>query len=292
MTLKSFLLHGGASLCLLLPAMASAQETPDHAAVRPAAAAHSDEGAARAVKGGKRPAIGRAKTPEKAPDTAHPGLSRPESPPRNGANPANGPQEGGGPRTLPPQQPPTGTGLRPSMSSRPGPGDEGQPPPDRRAETAPPRAANPAPGPRPSQRPANTAKLSGWSRPPAAGPARQEAAASWRDTHQRWDGNAPWRQDHNWWRGSEAFSLFAGVRVGYYFVPGHGYVAYPADYRPRAWKVGEYLPNWLWGASVGDYWTYGLPEAPEGCAWIWVDRDVALIDTSDGYILDIAQDVW
>jgi hypothetical protein len=35
-----------------------------------------------------------------------------------------------------------------------------------------------------------------------------------------------------------------------------------------------------------------LPPPPYGCVWVWLNGDVALIDRSDGYILDIARNVW
>jgi Ni/Co efflux regulator RcnB len=43
---------------------------------------------------------------------------------------------------------------------------------------------------------------------------------------------------------------------------------------------------------VRDFWRYGLPAPPNGCVWVWVGQDVALIDLDDGYILDIIPNVW
>jgi hypothetical protein len=31
---------------------------------------------------------------------------------------------------------------------------------------------------------------------------------------------------------------------------------------------------------------------PPGCAWIWVDDDIALVDLDDGDVLDIVHNVW
>jgi len=71
-----------------------------------------------------------------------------------------------------------------------------------------------------------------------------------------------------------------------------GYISVPHQYRRHHWQAGQYLPNWFWRYAVREYWSYGLPDPPDGCAWVWVNNDVALIDLSDGYILDIVHNVW
>jgi Ni/Co efflux regulator RcnB len=75
-------------------------------------------------------------------------------------------------------------------------------------------------------------------------------------------------------------------------VPERGYVAIPRAYRDRRWREGDYLPAWFRTYTVGDYRRLGLPRPPRGCEWVWLNGDVALIDRSDGYILDIARQVW
>jgi Ni/Co efflux regulator RcnB len=142
-----------------------------------------------------------------------------------------------------------------------------------------------------AQKPAGIARLGGWSRP-ARGPARDQAAQQWRQGHQGWDQSAPWRRDRNWWRGNDAFSLYVGVRSGFFFIPEIGYVSAPRQYRGHHWQAGQYLPNWFWRYRVSDYWNYGLPEPPDGCFWVWVNNDMALIDTGDGFILDIVHNAW
>ena len=144
---------------------------------------------------------------------------------------------------------------------------------------------------RQSARPAKVQVLAGWSRP-AAGPAQAQAGQQWRSAHTGWDSGARWRGDSNWWRGDAGFRLFRGVRVGFFFIPELGYVSAPAEYRDRHWNAGDQLPNWYWRYQVRDFWNYGLPQPPDGCAWVWVGNDVALIDASDGYILDIDHNAW
>jgi Ni/Co efflux regulator RcnB len=140
-------------------------------------------------------------------------------------------------------------------------------------------------------RPANVQVLSGWNRA-AAGPAQAQAGQQWRQAHSGWDSGARWRGNQNWWRGDAGFRLFGGERIGFFFIPELGYISAPAEYRSHHWRAGDQLPNWFWRYQVRDYWNYGLPEPPDGCAWVWVNNDVALIDTSDGYILDIDHNVW
>lgn len=130
-----------------------------------------------------------------------------------------------------------------------------------------------------------------WSRG-LHGPDRDRAGRDWRDQHRNWDRNSPWRRDPNWWRHDRGFRRYLGPRLGFFFIPDLGYYAVPSMYEQRYWTVGEYLPNWFWRFEVRDYYRYGLATPPDGCAWVWVDDDVALIDLSDGYIIDIVHNLW
>ena len=133
--------------------------------------------------------------------------------------------------------------------------------------------------------------LSGWNRS-IRGPERAQLGQQWRSQHHNWDQNAPWRSNRNWWRGDSSFRLFYGPRIGFFFFPDYGYVAAPPQYRNHYWRAGDYLPDWFWRYKVRNYGRYGLPSPPDGCAWIWLSGDVALVDLSDGYILDIVYNVW
>jgi Ni/Co efflux regulator RcnB len=66
----------------------------------------------------------------------------------------------------------------------------------------------------------------------------------------------------------------------------------PLQYWDHRWQVGERLPSWFWRYEIHDWWAYGLPAPPPGCGWVWLDHGVALIDLSDGYIIDIEYGVW
>jgi Ni/Co efflux regulator RcnB len=133
--------------------------------------------------------------------------------------------------------------------------------------------------------------LGDWDRR-VVGEDRDRSANEWRNRHQGWDGNASWHRSLNWWRGHPGFRNYYGPRFHFFFIPGYGYISPPLDYWGRHWRVGEYLPPWFWRYEVRDYWLYGLPTPPPGCAWVWVDHDVALVDMSDGYIIDIVYGVW
>lgn len=133
--------------------------------------------------------------------------------------------------------------------------------------------------------------LTGWDSH-SRGSDQLRRGQQWRNQHRDLDRDAPWRRDRTWWRGDARFRLFTGPRLGFLFFPSFGYVVEPPQYRDHRWSAGEYLPNWFWRYTVADYWTYGLPAPPEGCAWVWLNRDVALVDLSDGYVLDIVRDVW
>ena len=143
-------------------------------------------------------------------------------------------------------------------------------------------------GGRGSQAPA---PLTGWDRN-ARGPAQVELGQQWRSQHHGWDQSAPWRSNRNWWRGDSAFRQFSGPRIGFFFFPGFGYIAAPQQYRNHYWRAGDDLPRWFWRYRVSQYWRYGLPTPPDGCSWIWLDGDVALVDLSDGYIVDLVSNVW
>jgi len=148
-----------------------------------------------------------------------------------------------------------------------------------------PSAVRPPPAPRAPP------ALSGWNRN-VRGQQRAEAGQQWRGQHRNWDQNAPWRGNHDWWRSYSSFRLFSGVRTGFFFFPDYGYIAAPQAYRDHHWQAGDYPPRWFWRYSVKDYASYGLPRPPNGCMWVWLNGDVALIDRSDGYILDIVEDLW
>jgi Ni/Co efflux regulator RcnB len=114
----------------------------------------------------------------------------------------------------------------------------------------------------------------------------------WRGAHSGWNHTVIWGSNHDWWRGRSEFRGYAGPRVGFWFIPGVGYYQAPQAYWGRHWGYGDYLPQMLWQYQVNDWADYGLPPPPWGCAWVWIDGGVALIDLSDGYVLDVEYGLW
>ena len=53
------------------------------------------------------------------------------------------------------------------------------------------------------------------------------------------------------------------------------------------WIVGEYLPAFFWTYAIADYDSYGLPPPPDGCGYVWLNGQIAIIDLGDGYVVDV-----
>jgi Ni/Co efflux regulator RcnB len=70
--------------------------------------------------------------------------------------------------------------------------------------------------------------------------------------------------------------------------------AFPRGFGLRAWSFGEYLPGPYFEREyvLYDYWSYGLPQPPAGFEWLRVGSDALLVRPVDGYILDVAQDLF
>ncbi|WP_396593633.1 RcnB family protein [Brevundimonas sp. R86498] len=113
----------------------------------------------------------------------------------------------------------------------------------------------------------------------------------------RWNQN-DWRRDwnrsrsHDWWRNDRGFRGYTGFRSGFYFAPNYGYYAVPRAYFGQRWYPGSYLPSIFWRYSLNDYRTYGLGYPPPGTQWVAVDTTIYLIDSRDGYIIEVIHDAW
>jgi hypothetical protein len=113
----------------------------------------------------------------------------------------------------------------------------------------------------------------------------------------RWNQN-DWRRDWNrgrsndWWRNDRSFRGYSGYRFGFYFAPNYGYYSVPRNYWGQRWYRGDYLPSIFWRYRLSDYRTYGLGYPPPGTQWVAVDTTIYLIDSYDGYILEVIYDAW
>lgn len=100
------------------------------------------------------------------------------------------------------------------------------------------------------------------------------------------------RRPPYWWRGRPEFVGYAGVRRGYYFAPGFGYVAVPREYWGRRWVVGGVLPPPLRRYYVVDPLAYGVALPPPGYAWVYAGDGIVLTAIATGLIVDALQHLW
>jgi Ni/Co efflux regulator RcnB len=70
--------------------------------------------------------------------------------------------------------------------------------------------------------------------------------------------------------------------------------AFPRGFGYRVWSFGEFLPAPFFVAdyTLYDYWDYGLPQPPPGFEWVRVGADALLVRPVDGYILDVAHNLF
>jgi Ni/Co efflux regulator RcnB len=117
------------------------------------------------------------------------------------------------------------------------------------------------------------------------------------DFRNRWNQNQ-WRRDWNrnrgydWWRNDRGFRGYNGFRFGFYFAPGYGYYSVPRNYWGQRWYPGDYLPSVFWRYRLNDWRTFGLGFPPPGTQWVAVDNHIYLIDSYDGYIIEVIFDAW
>jgi hypothetical protein len=117
------------------------------------------------------------------------------------------------------------------------------------------------------------------------------------DFRNRWNQDQ-WRRDWNrnrgydWWRNDRGFRGYNGFRFGFYFAPGHGYYSVPRNYWGQRWYPGDYLPSVFWRYQLNDWRTFGLGFPPPGTQWVAVDNHIYLIDSYDGYIIEVIFDAW
>lgn len=81
------------------------------------------------------------------------------------------------------------------------------------------------------------------------------------------------------------------MRFGFFFAPGYGYYN-AGNYWGRHYYEGDYLPSFFFRYRVIDPYFYGLPPAPPGCAWVYVDNNILLIDMYDGYVIEVIDQAW
>lgn len=70
--------------------------------------------------------------------------------------------------------------------------------------------------------------------------------------------------------------------------------AFPRGFGYRAWSYGQFLPSPFFSNNytLYDYWNYGLSAPPYGFEWVRVGDDALLVRPADGYILDVARNLF
>ncbi|MBX9708715.1 MAG: RcnB family protein [Caulobacteraceae bacterium] len=66
----------------------------------------------------------------------------------------------------------------------------------------------------------------------------------------------------------------------------------PRNYWGQRWYPGDYLPSVFWRYRLNDWRTFGLGFPPPGTQWVAVDNHIYLIDSYDGYIIEVIFDAW
>lgn len=141
----------------------------------------------------------------------------------------------------------------------------------------------------------------GWDRDRNNGGRNWQSDRNGRRNYNGWNGRwnqNDWRRDWNrgrsndWWRNDRGFRGYSGYRFGFYFAPNYGYYSVPRNYWGQRWYAGDYLPSIFWRYQLNDYRTYGLGYPPPGTQWVAVDTTIYLIDSFDGYIIEVIYDAW
>jgi Ni/Co efflux regulator RcnB len=118
---------------------------------------------------------------------------------------------------------------------------------------------------------------------------RRELREDRRDMRQtqRWS-----RGNRDWWRGRSDFRGYSGLRAGFWFAPGYGYIRSDPRYARHIWRRGEYVPSAYRRYYVPDPYLYGLRAAPPGYRWVYLDNDVVLMSLATGLIADALLDIF
>ena len=98
--------------------------------------------------------------------------------------------------------------------------------------------------------------------------------------------------NRSWWRGRPEFNGYAGVRTGFWFIPGRGYFRPDPQWYRYSWRVGVVVPPIFRGYIVTNPYIYGLAPAPYGFRYIYLGNSVVLMSTRDGRIVRVMANVY
>jgi Ni/Co efflux regulator RcnB len=102
-----------------------------------------------------------------------------------------------------------------------------------------------------------------------------------------------WNRDNrNWWRGRSEFRGYAGRRAGYWYTPGRGYFRVDPRWYGYSWRIGGYVPWAFRDYYVEDPYLFGLPPAPYGYAYVYLDNNIVLMSLETGLIVQVISDLY
>lgn len=117
------------------------------------------------------------------------------------------------------------------------------------------------------------------------------------DTRQRLESRQTQRQafnrdNRNWWRGRSDFAGYEGRRAGYWFTPGYGYYRVDPRWYGFSWRIGGFVPFAFRGYYVRNIYDYGLPPAPYGYAYVYLNNNIVLMSLATGVIVQVYPDLY
>ena len=113
------------------------------------------------------------------------------------------------------------------------------------------------------------------------------------DVRENYDHTHMWAPGNRfWWRGRPEFAGYVGVRPGFWFIPGHGYIRPDPRWYGYSWQVGGFVPSIFWNYVVPNPYIYGLAPAPFGFRYIYLGHNVVLMNVHNGRIVRVMANVY
>lgn len=100
------------------------------------------------------------------------------------------------------------------------------------------------------------------------------------------------RGDRTWWRNRPEFRGFAGVRPGFWFRPGVGYVRVDPRWYGYGWRVGGRVPVEFRGYYVQSPELFGLGRPPYGYVYVYLGNNIALMQRATGLIVQVYPNIY
>ncbi len=116
---------------------------------------------------------------------------------------------------------------------------------------------------------------------------------NWNNGQQRWGNNQNWNNNQGWnrqWRNDNRYDWqrYRTTNRNLFRQPRY-YSPYGYNYSYQRFDIGIYLDSVFFGSRyrINDPWQYRLPYAEYPYEWVRYYDDVLLVDTRNGYIVDV-----